>query len=143
LGAGSRQATGFFGPPKGGVSREVKIEPTLVPLLEVLTAGRQPGDLLFPGFSKKRHMPRFLKTWLRLAGVTQAELHTKTPTTRPIRFHDLRATGITWRAVRDDPTFEIQYHAGHSQFSTTEKYLRLAAVVRAGFGEVFPVLPES
>jgi len=41
------------------------------------------------------------------------------------------------------PTFEIRYHAGHSQSSTTEKYLRLAAVVRAGFGEVFPVLPEK
>lgn len=47
-------------------------------------------------------------------------------------WHDLRATGITWRAVRGDEPLE-----------TTQKYIREAEVIRDGFGEVFPPLPAS
>src|SRR4051812_21079730 len=86
---------------------------------------------------------RALVTWLKKAGVDRHELHNETPTTRPIRFHDLRGTGITWRAVRNDPKFELQVDAGHAQFSTTEEYLRLAGARRSGFGSPFPELPEG
>src|SRR3954467_1348509 len=85
---------------------------------------------------------RALVTWLKKAGVDRHELHNETPTTRPIRFHDLRGTGITWRAVRNDPKFELQIDAGHMDFATTEKSLPLASARRRGFGTPFPTLPE-
>ena len=47
------------------------------------------------------------------------------------------------RAIRNDPKFEIQYHAGHRRFSTTEEYLHLADGIRRGFGDVFPELPAD
>jgi len=127
--------------PKGGRDREVPIEPTLAPLLRELVAERREGRLLdMPSGS---NAARALVTWLKKAGVDRHELHHESPTTRPIRFHDMRGTGITWRAVRNDPKFELQIDAGHAQFSTTEKYMHLASARRRGFGAVFPELPES
>jgi len=128
--------------PKGGRSRDVPIEPTLEPLLRELIAERREGRLLdMPSGS---NAARALVTWLKKAGADRHELHNETPTTRPIRFHDLRGTGITWRAFRDDPKFEIQADAGHAQFSTTEEYLQLVtAARRKTFGQPFPALPKS
>lgn len=134
---------GHIGPPKGKRPREVPIEPTLRPLLVALTAGR-PGDaLLFPNFPSERDMSRGLKRWLRNAGVDRHELLHKTPTTIAMTFHDARSTGILWRAVRNDPKFEIQVQAGHRRFSTTESYMDLANRLRRGFGDVFPELPAE
>jgi hypothetical protein len=58
-------------------------------------------------------------------------------------FHDLRATGLTWRAVRGDDALKIQRAAGHSDFQTTQGYIRTAESVDDGFGEVFPELPAD
>ena len=58
-------------------------------------------------------------------------------------FYDLRATGITWMAVRGDDALKIMSRAGHRTFSTTQGYIREAEVLRAGFGEVFPPLPSG
>lgn len=135
--------TKSIGSPKSGRSRDVAIEPNLMPLLEALTAGRPDHERLFPEFPSERDMARGFRRWLRRAEQKRNELQRHTPTTRPIRFHDLRGTGITWRAVRNDPKFELQYHAGHRHFSTTEKYLHLADALRRGFGEVFPALPPE
>jgi hypothetical protein len=88
-------------------------------------------------------MARVFRKWLRRAGVTRYELHHTTPTSRPIRWHDCRATGITWLAIRRDPPLDIKERAGHQNFETTEKYIRLADILRAGFGEVFPRLPPE
>src|SRR5450432_2982282 len=83
------------------------------------------------GATQRGHSPPGSKA----ARVDRHELLHETPTTRPIRFHDLRGTGITWRAFRDDPKFEIQVDAGHTDFSTTEKYLQLVtATKRKAFG---------
>ncbi|MBK7398397.1 MAG: site-specific integrase [Myxococcales bacterium] len=49
--------------------------------------------------------------------------------------HDLRATGITWMAVRGDDPLKIRQRAGHQHIATK---MRLAEDVRAGFGEAFP-----
>ena len=88
-------------------------------------------------------MARSLRRWLKRAGVDRHELHHATPTSRPIRFHDLRATGITWLAIRNDPPLEIQRRAGHQNFETTQRYIRLADSLRVGFGTVFPPLPPE
>jgi integrase len=41
-------------------------------------------------------------------------------------WHDLRATGLTWLAIRGDDPLKIKQRAGHSAFSTTEGYVRQA-----------------
>jgi hypothetical protein len=65
------------------------------------------------------------------------------PTRKAITFHDLRATGITWCAVRGDDPLKIVQRAGHADFDTTQIYLREAENLAAGFGEVFPPLPAD
>jgi hypothetical protein len=45
-------------------------------------------------------------------------------------------------AVRGDAPQLIQTRAGHSDYSTTLRYIRAAEAVREGFGEVFPALPD-
>jgi len=56
-------------------------------------------------------------------------------------FHDLRATGLTWLAIRGDDPLKIKQRAGHAAFTTTEGYIREAESVRDVFGDVFPTLP--
>jgi hypothetical protein len=63
------------------------------------------------------------------------------PTSKQLTWHDLRATGATWMAVRGDDPLKIKQRCGHTTFSTTELYIREAEAVREGFGEVFPALP--
>jgi hypothetical protein len=47
-------------------------------------------------------------------------------------------------AVRGDDPLKIKQHAGHVAFTTTERYIRLAdALDHDGFGEPFPVLPDT
>ncbi len=89
------------------------------------------------------HMARALRRWLWRAGVRRTELHEGSPTRKPMTWHDLRATGITWMAVRGDDPLKCKQRAGHASFSTTEIYIREAENLRDGFGEVFPPLPAD
>ena len=84
-----------------------------------------------------------LKTFLRRADVDRAELYETDSTRKAITFHDLRATAITWMAVRGTDALKIMQRAGHSGFATTQIYLREAENLRDGFGEVFPSLPAD
>jgi integrase len=69
----------------------------------------------------ERAMARDLRCWLEHAGVTRSELHdTKCKTSKALTFHDLRATGLTWMAVRGDDPLKIMQRAGHSNFGTTQ-----------------------
>ena len=88
-------------------------------------------------------MARGLRRWLAKAGVKRHELHHDSETAAKLRFHDLRATGITWMAVRGDDALKIQRRAGHKDLETTQKYIRTAEDRRAAFGSVFPELPAS
>jgi hypothetical protein len=67
----------------------------------------------------------------------------KTLTRQAMTFRDLRATGITWQAVRGDEPLRIMQRAGHTTFSTTMIYVRTAEELREGFGSVFPELPAE
>jgi hypothetical protein len=61
-----------------------------------------------------------------------------------VTFYDLRATGITWMALRGDNPLTIKQRAGHRRFETTEGYIREAENLRAANpGEPFPPLPAS
>jgi integrase len=131
---------------KGRRRRHVPIEPAAAPLLAALrveaeAAGR---TTLLAELPSERDMAHGLRRWLKRADVTRRELHETTPTSRPIRFHDLRSTGITWMAVRGDDALKIQRRAGHRELETTERYIRLAEAVRGeAFGDVFPALPTE
>ena len=88
-------------------------------------------------------LARDLRANLIAAGVRRAELFAEDRTRSRIRFHDLRATGITWMAIRGDDPLKIKQRAGHRSLSTTERYIRVAEELRAGFGDVFPRLPAA
>jgi hypothetical protein len=60
-----------------------------------------------------------------------------------LRFHDLRATGITMRAVRGDNPYEIQQDAGHEDFAVTQGYIRTARRLGPEFGDPFPARPDN
>ena len=91
------------------------------------------------------HMARLLRSWLKtaLGDKLRPELHQATATRKALTWHDLRATGATWMAVRGDDPLKIKQRCGHASFSTTEIYIREAEAVRDGFGDVFPPLPDS
>src|SRR5262249_54366134 len=80
---------------------------------------------------------------LSLAKVTRAALHERVRTRKRMTFHDLRATGITWAAIRGDDTLKIMARAGHETYGTMLLYVREAEIVREGFGQPFPPLPEA
>ncbi len=82
-----------------------------------------------------------LRAHLKTAGVTRDALFTADKVRRPLRLYDMRATGITWCAVRGDAPLEIRERAGHASIVMTEVYIRTVTAVRLGFGEVFPTLP--
>lgn len=132
--------TGKVEATKGNRLRRVPIEPALRPLLEHLTAGRKGPIFDFPSY---RDMARGLRREALRAGVKRRALHEESPTSRKLKFHDLRATGITWKAIRGDGEIEIRAHAGHEDFETTKEYLRMALVIRTQFGEPFAPLPAS
>jgi len=88
------------------------------------------------------HLARELRAMLQTAGVTRAELFEESATRHPLTWHDLRATAATWWAVRGDSAPQIQDRLGHTDYTMTQHYVRQAAVLRQGFGEVFPALPK-
>lgn len=135
--------TGLITPTKTGETRRLPVEPNLLPLLRALHDGAPEEGRVVECSGTDRKLARQLRRCLVLAGVTRRELIEGSPTTKAITFHDLRATGITWCAVRGDDPLRIKQRAGHRTFSTTEQYIREADNLGANFGEVFPPLPES
>lgn len=128
-------------PTKPKRTRRFNIEPNLLPLLAALA--HDDPTALIAKLPSERDMARGLRRWLKRARVDRPELHTTTETTKAMTWHDLRATGITWMAVRGDDPLKIKKRAGHERFETTERYVREAEAIRDGFGEVFPPLPSA
>ena len=127
---------------KGGAARQVPIPAELLPLLQAMH-DQAKGKGLVCDLPSLRDMARGLRRYLDRAGVTRRALHTGTSASKPCRWHDLRATGLTWMAVRGDSATSIRDVAGHTQTSMTDRYMRQAGVLRGGrFGEVFPALPD-
>lgn len=130
---------GTAGTTKTDQPRLVPLEPALAPLLRALKA--ENDDRVFE-LPDDRHLARGLRRWLTTARLDEGDL-TRSATRAALTWHDLRATGITWRAIRGDDPMKISRAAGHANFSTTQKYIRAAEILRAGFGEVFPPLPRE
>jgi hypothetical protein len=130
---------------KTGVARRIPVEAELLPLLRRMHArhtsrgGKTSDPCLWLPDADERAV--LLRQHLERAGVNRPGLFRNDARHRHVTFHDLRATGITWMAVRGDDPLKIKQRAGHSSFSTTEIYIREAEAVREGFGEPFPTLP--
>ncbi len=86
-----------------------------------------------------------LRQYLEWAGVSRAELFVTDRTRKQVTFYDLRATGITWMAIRGEEPLEIMQRAGHVEFKTTQGYIRAAEELAhtIGPGDVFPTLEEG
>lgn len=134
---------------KTGDTRHFAIEPILLPLLEAMQREADAGaGLVFPTLS---NLASHLRADLWAAGVRREALHVKRRGARMMRFHDLRATGITYLALRGDSDNNVRDRAGHTDFKTTLEYIRRgqhAAGARMGdpFGELpteLLKLPES
>jgi integrase len=131
--------TGTVESTKSGETRRFAIETNPLPLLHAMhDEAKGKGAVI--GWHEP-HMSRALRRALQRAGVTRPELHEGSPTRKPLTWHDLRATGLTWMAIRGDDPLKIRQRAGHAAFSTTEIYIRDAEAVDDAFGEVFPPLP--
>jgi integrase len=134
--------TGAIKPTKSGHTRRFAIEANLLPLLKAMHDSKDGAGPMVQ-LSSERAMARNLRRWLWKAGVQRPELHQGSPTRKVLTWHDLRATGATWMAVRGDDPLKIKQRCGHTTFSTTEIYIREAEAVREGFGDVFPALPAA
>lgn len=136
--------TGDVKTTKTKTTRRVPIEPSLRPLLEAMHEECGGEGRVSPVEETDKKLSRQLKRCLGLAGVKRAELFAADETRKPLTFHDLRGTGITWCAVRGDDPLKIKQRAGHSTFSTTEGYIREAENLReTNFGHPFAPLPPA
>lgn len=124
-------------------THRVPIEAALQPLLEVMIAEAEAEErtrlVVMP---PARDLADQLRTSLACAGVTRPELFADDETRAPLTFHDLRATGITWRALRGDDVLKIQRAVGHKSVATTQGYIRAAEVIGRDIGKPFPPLPD-
>ncbi len=126
--------------------RRIPIEPELHPMLVDMHKAAGGEGRVFPKMpppSGDTGLACILRRDLATADVTRAELHRKGISIKRMTFHDLRATGTTWMAVRGDDPLKIKQRAGHATFDTTEGYIRLAEELRPGFGDPFPPLPAA
>jgi integrase len=138
-----KRETGEIKSTKAGQTRRIPIDAHLFPLLRALLAkgkrGRR-GDFWLPPAEDRAEL---LRRHLELAGIARPALFVNTPWSRHITAHDLRATGITWAAVRGDEHLKIMQRAGHEDSSTSMRYIREAENLREGFGNPFPKLPQE
>jgi integrase len=133
------RATNRVKSTKSGDTRRLPIEPNLLPLLRVLKEQTKGPRCFWMPDDEDRAIR--LRQHIFAARIGRAELLTSDAHRKHIVFHDLRATGITWMAVRGDDPLRIKQRAGHKSFSTTEGYIREAENLREGFGVPFPQLP--
>jgi len=122
--------------------RTFGVESELLPLLGAMhkEAGGSGRVVMMP---RVRDLAELLRYFVAAAGVTRAELFASDATRIGLRFHDLRATAVTWWAVRGDGAERIWARTGHEDWPTMRKYMRVAESLGAGFGSVFPPLPTQ
>lgn len=128
---------------KSGETREFGVEPNLIPLLRQMSKEAGGTGRLFPDMPRERDLAEDLRKWLKKAGVERARLYVSDRTRINLRFHDLRASHVTWSAVRGDSAERIMLRVGHEDWATMRKYLRRAEALSPSFGTPFPQLHGS
>jgi len=165
----TRKATGSTATKstKSGKARLCTLERTLAPVVEAMIAERGSGRLFpqRPSSAPKgnqwrpasaEYIPREdgeyglcatfkrdLRRALEWAGIAiRPELFddSNRRASISIRFHDLRASGITWRHARGDNPEQIRQECGHEDQATNQIYIRALRGLDAG--ALFPVLPD-
>ena len=137
--------TGRETSPKAGHARlPHDMEPAILPLLRAMHRPGISGPVV-ARLGDEREVADQLRRDLLTAGVARHELHYSSdePPREWLRMHDLRTTGVTWMAVRGDEPLTIMARAGHADMQTTMGYVSRAALVRRGYGTVFPRLPAD
>lgn len=129
-------------PTKSMRARRFTFEPSVRPLLEAMHT-EAAGRGLVPDMRRFFKSADDLRAHLRTAGVSRADLFVNDQTRKHITFHDLRATCLTWMAIRGDSPLRIKARAGHSDLQTTEGYVRTAEEIQGEVGEVFAALPAG
>jgi integrase len=127
--------------------RHFEIEPAVRPLLvamyeeaKLAAGGKVPTGKVI-SVPPECDLSARLTVYLKLAGCTREDLFADDEHRCSITFHDLRATGITWRAIRGDNPIKIQRAAGHASLNTTQGYIRTAEDLGGLAGEPFPTVP--
>lgn len=123
---------------KNHETRRVPLDPALRPILEAMRDGN--GLVVDVPISK---LAESFRKDLRRAGLTRPALFTSSLTQKPMTFHDLRATAITWWALQGLPLHAIMRRAGHRSTDTTMRYVREAETLGRAIGTPFPPLPAS
>jgi integrase len=123
-------------------TRRFAIERNLMPLLRAMHAEAN-GVGAVVTMRQQKWWAADLRKHLELAQVRRAALFRNDASSKRLRFHDLRGTGLTWMAIRGDDALKIQQRAGHTTFEMTQKYIRTAEAVGEVIGDVFPQLPGS
>lgn len=135
------ESHGELGATKTGEDRQFVAEPRILPLLRAMRR-RAKGERVFPGLT--RELSATLRAHLRRSGCARADLYADDDGRRPLTFHDLRATGITWLAMRGESGPNIMERVGHLHLTTTERYIRRGRLLARASGErVFPPLPPG
>ena len=152
---------------KGGKARLTTLEANLSPLVAAMASELDGAGRLFPDRPKNtpkgnqwrpataQYIPgpdgeygvcgtfkRDLRAALDWAGIpVRPELFDDSDrrASLSIRFHDLRASGITWRRARRDNPAAILQECGHEDQATNEIYIR--ALRGLSPAELFPALP--
>lgn len=107
---------------KTDVARRFSIEPRLLPLLKAMHEASG-GEGRVIDLPCDRDLARGFRLWLKRAKVDRAELHMSTRTRKNITVYDLRATGITWCAIRGDEPLRIKQRAGQAPASRHDRGL--------------------
>jgi integrase len=153
---------------KSGKARLASLEPSLAPVVAAMIKELGGTGRLFPERPKglpqanqwrpasEGYIPgpdgayglcgmfkKDLRTALKWAGIEERpELFDDSDRSASlsIRFHDLRASGITWRHARRDNATEILQECGHEDQATNAIYIRALRGLAAA--DLFPPLPE-
>ena len=92
------------------------------------------------------HEGKVLRADLKLAGVHRKALHETKPNTRPLRFHDLRATFVTWAFREGRGEGWISDRTGHLSATMRARYTRAARTLQdlnyKPFPDVSKAIPE-
>jgi hypothetical protein len=127
-------------------TREIPIEPNLLPLLQQMK--KRAGDdavLVVPALAQTPpdNVATITREHFKLAGCVRSRLYKQSRSERHIVFRSWRDAGCTWAIVRGDGIERVKGRAGHKEIDTTQRYIVEAENRGATFGAPFPPLPES
>jgi integrase len=124
-------------------SRDIPIEPALLPLLRVMKERADGKGLVLPVLAafNNNKLAILMRRHFTLAKCNRARLAVRSTAELRLRFRSWRDAGITWSIVRGDDIVKVQRRAGHKLISTTQRYIVEAENRGATFGTPFPPLP--